>query len=151
MTDLAGTPGALRAPSPGRLSGAAGACHAGIRTIALDLALVFNEDPATPPPEVFTRNQVRAAPVLWTQQCHDRRRLRAVILSGSANACTGPPASPTPTPPRRRWPRWTRGTGPGIEVAVCSTGLIGDRLPMDKRSPASPVVHEMHGEAGRRR
>ena len=40
---------------------------------------------------MFTRNKVKAAPVLWTQQVMTTKRLRAVILnSGGANACTGP-------------------------------------------------------------
>src|SRR3569833_2247206 len=58
---------------------------------ALDLALVFNEGPDHAAAGVFTRNQVKAAPVLWTQQVLTTGRLRAVVLnSGGANACTGP-------------------------------------------------------------
>ena len=58
---------------------------------ALDLALVFNEGPSYCAAGVFTRNQVKAAPVWWTRQVQTTGRLRAVILnSGGANACTGP-------------------------------------------------------------
>src|ERR1700749_3452924 len=65
---------------------------AGIKTSgALDLALVLNEGPDYPAAAAFTRNQVKAAPVLWTRQVLSTGKLRAVILnSGGANACTGP-------------------------------------------------------------
>jgi len=56
-----------------------------------DLALVFNEGPDYAAAGVFTSNQVKAAPVQWSQQVLKSARLRAVILnSGGANACTGP-------------------------------------------------------------
>ena len=65
---------------------------AGIKSSgAPDLALVLNEGPDYAAAGVFTRNQVKAAPVLWTQQVLTTGRLRAVLLnSGGANACTGP-------------------------------------------------------------
>ena len=73
---------------------------------ALDLALVFNEGPDYAAAGVFTRNKVKAAPVLWTQQVLTTGRLRAVILnSGGANACTGPrrlPGHPRDRRSRRR-------------------------------------------------
>src|ERR1700748_240882 len=57
-----------------------------------ELALVFNEGPDYAAAGVFTRNQVKAAPVLWSQQVLRDGQLRAVILnSGGANACTGAP------------------------------------------------------------
>ena len=60
-------------------------------TGALDLALVVNDGPAHAAAGVFTRNKVKAAPVLWSQQVLTTGRLRAVVLnSGGANACTGP-------------------------------------------------------------
>ena len=53
-----------------------------------DLALVFNEGPDYGAAGVFTRNQVKAAPVLWSAQVLRTGRLRAVLLnSGGANAC----------------------------------------------------------------
>ncbi|MGH3931034.1 MAG: bifunctional ornithine acetyltransferase/N-acetylglutamate synthase, partial [Pseudonocardiaceae bacterium] len=66
---------------------AAGIKHSG----APDLALVVNEGPSYVAAGVFTRNQVKAAPVLWSAQVLSSGRLRAVVLnSGGANACTGP-------------------------------------------------------------
>jgi glutamate N-acetyltransferase / amino-acid N-acetyltransferase len=117
---------------------------------ALDLALVFNEGPDYPAAGVFTRNQVKAAPVLWTEQVVRTGRLRAVILnSGGANACTGPQGfqdtHATAEAVASALSDWGTETG-AIEVAVCSTGLIGDRLPMDKVLPGvQEIVHELAG------
>ena len=103
---------------------------------ALDLALVFNEGPGYGAAGVFTRNQVKAAPVLWSRQVLTSGRLRAVILnSGGANACTGPGGfrDAHATAEALAAALSERGAETGaFEVAVCSTGLIGDRLPMDK-------------------
>jgi glutamate N-acetyltransferase / amino-acid N-acetyltransferase len=115
-----------------------------------DLALVFNEGPDYAAAAVFTRNKVKAAPVLWTQQVMTTRRLRAVILnSGGANACTGPAGfqdtHQTAEALAAALSDWGSETG-AIEVAVCSTGLIGDRLPMDKvLAGVKDIVHEMAG------
>jgi glutamate N-acetyltransferase/amino-acid N-acetyltransferase len=117
---------------------------------ALDLALVFNEGPDHAAAGVFTRNKVKAAPVLWSQQVLTTGRLRAVILnSGGANACTGPQGfadtHATAEAVAAALSDWGTETG-AIEVAVCSTGLIGDRLPMDKvLAGVTEVVHEMAG------
>jgi glutamate N-acetyltransferase / amino-acid N-acetyltransferase len=116
----------------------------------LDLALVFNEGPDYAAAGVFTRNKVKAAPVLWSQQVLTTGRLRAVILnSGGANACTGPlgfqDTHATAEAVAAALSDWGTETG-AIEVAVCSTGLIGDRLPMDKvLAGVTEVVHEMAG------
>ncbi|WP_054811286.1 bifunctional glutamate N-acetyltransferase/amino-acid acetyltransferase ArgJ [Nocardia arizonensis] len=115
-----------------------------------DLALVFNEGPEYAAAGVFTRNKVKAAPVLWSQQVLTSGRLRAVILnSGGANACTGPggfqDTHRTAEELAAALSNWGTETGAG-EIAVCSTGLIGDRLPMDKLVPAvTEIVHEMGG------
>lgn len=117
---------------------------------ARDLALVFNEGPDYAAAGVFTRNQVKAAPVLWTQQVLTTGALRAVILnSGGANACTGPggfqDTHATAEAVAAALSDWGTETG-ALEIAVCSTGLIGDRLPMDKvLAGVTHIVHEMHG------
>ena len=80
----------------GRPPGASGAAGRGRRDQAPagdrpDLALVVNDGPAHTAAGVFTRNKVKAAPVLWSQQVLTTGRLRAVVLNaGGANACTGP-------------------------------------------------------------
>jgi glutamate N-acetyltransferase/amino-acid N-acetyltransferase len=116
----------------------------------LDLALVFNEGPDYGAAAVFTRNQIKAAPVQWSQQVLTTGRLRAVILnSGGANACTGAlgfqDTHATAEAVAAALSDWGTETG-AIEVAVCSTGLIGDRLPMDKvLAGVTEIVHEMAG------
>ena len=115
-----------------------------------DLALVFNEGPDYAAAGVFTRNQVKAAPVLWTRQVLTTGQLRAVILnSGGANACTGAAgfqdSHATAEAVAAALSDWGTETG-AIEVAVCSTGLIGDRLPMDKvLAGVREIVKEMAG------
>ena len=117
---------------------------------APDLALVFNEGPDHCAAGVFTRNQVKAAPVLWTAQALTTGRLRAVLLnSGGANACTGPAGFQDTHACAEAvavtLSDWGTETGP-IEVAVCSTGLIGDRLPMDRMlAGITEIVHELAG------
>jgi glutamate N-acetyltransferase/amino-acid N-acetyltransferase len=137
----------VTAPAGFRAAGIA----AGIKASgAPDLALVFNEGPDYAAAGVLTRNKVKAAPVLWTQQVLTTGRLRAVILnSGGANACTGPAGfqdtHATAEAVAAALSDWGSETG-AIEVAVCSTGLIGDRLPMAKvLGGVSDIVHEMHG------
>ena len=96
-----------------------------------DLALVVNDGPTQVAAGVFTRNQVKAAPVLWSQQVLVEHDLRAVVLNaGGANACTGPDGFGDT---HRTAEKVADVLGCGaIEVAVCSTGLIGERLPMEK-------------------
>ncbi|MGH3708102.1 MAG: bifunctional glutamate N-acetyltransferase/amino-acid acetyltransferase ArgJ [Pseudonocardiaceae bacterium] len=96
----------------------------------LDLALVVNDGPGRAAAGVFTRNQVKAAPVLWSAQVLTGRRLRAVVLNaGGANACTGPGGFQDTHATAERVAT-VLGCG-AIEVAVCSTGLIGERLPLN--------------------
>ena len=99
-------------------------------TGALDLALVVNDGPAHAAAGVFTRNKVKAAPVLWSQQVLTTGRLRAVVLnSGGANACTGPEGFQTAHATAEKAAE-ALGCAP-LEVAVCSTGLIGEQLPRE--------------------
>ncbi|MGJ7908387.1 bifunctional glutamate N-acetyltransferase/amino-acid acetyltransferase ArgJ [Actinopolyspora sp. H202] len=95
----------------------------------LDLALIVNDGPGQQAAGVFTTNQVKAAPVLWSEQVLRERKLRAVVLnSGGANACTGA-AGFQDTHATAERAAELLGTG-AIEIGVCSTGLIGQRLPM---------------------
>jgi glutamate N-acetyltransferase / amino-acid N-acetyltransferase len=100
-----------------------------------DLAVVVNDGPSFAAAGVFTSNRVRAAPVLWTEQVIKGGLVRAVVLnSGGANACTGPDGfADTHHTAERLATALSVSAG---EIAVCSTGLIGERLPMDKLLPA---------------
>ena len=100
-----------------------------------DVALVVNDGPAHAAAGVFTRNKVKAAPVLWSQQVLTTGRLRAVVLnSGGANACTGAEGFRTAHATAERAAELLGSAespwGP-VEVAVCSTGIIGEQLPRD--------------------
>jgi glutamate N-acetyltransferase/amino-acid N-acetyltransferase len=99
-----------------------------------DVAVVINDGPSRAAAGVFTANRVQAAPVLWTRQVIRGGRVRAVALnSGGANACTGPDGfADTHQTAERLAAQLSDSAG---EVAVCSTGLIGERLPMDKLLP----------------
>jgi len=94
-----------------------------------DVAVVINDGPSAAAAGVFTSNRVKAAPVRWSQRVLAGGRVRAVVLnSGGANACTGPDGFDD----TRRTAEHLAGllAVPPGEVAVCSTGLIGERLPM---------------------
>ena len=101
-----------------------------------DLALVVNDGPRDVVAAVFTSNRFKAAPVLWSQQVVADGQARVVVLnSGGANACTGPEgfADTHRTAEHVAQVVQTRGSDIGAgDVAVCSTGLIGERLPMEK-------------------
>jgi glutamate N-acetyltransferase/amino-acid N-acetyltransferase len=94
-----------------------------------DLALVVNDGPEHTAAAVFTTNRVQAAPVLWSRQVLLDGRVDAVVLnSGGANACTGVEGFADAHTTAERV-----STALGVsaaDVAVCSTGLIGERLAM---------------------
>ena len=125
-----------RGPETGGVTAAGGFRAAGVAaglkaSGARDVALVVNDGPRADAAVVLTSNRIKAAPVTWTEQCAKEGRFRAVVLnSGGANACTGP-AGFADTHHTAEHVAELLGVGP-IEVAVCSTGLIGERLPMDR-------------------
>jgi glutamate N-acetyltransferase / amino-acid N-acetyltransferase len=100
-----------------------------------DVALVVNDGPAHAAAGVFTRNKVKAAPVLWSQQVLTTGRLRAVVLnSGGANACTGPEGFQTAHATAERVAELlgsAESPWGAVEVGICSTGIIGQQLPRD--------------------
>jgi glutamate N-acetyltransferase/amino-acid N-acetyltransferase len=109
--------------------------HAGLRPdpARLDLALVLSDLPASAA-GVFTRNRVRAAPVRICQERLPRADARGVVIcSGNANACTGPKGLDD----ARQMTRVAAQVVGCLEeqMLVCSTGVIGRHLPMDKVVP----------------
>lgn len=103
---------------------------AGIKEGKRDLALVVNDGPEHAAAAVFTGNRFPAAPVQWSRSVAARGAIRGVVLnSGGANACTGS-AGYADSAQTAQWVGQTLGL-PTDEIAVCSTGLIGVRLPMD--------------------
>jgi glutamate N-acetyltransferase/amino-acid N-acetyltransferase len=114
---------------------------AGLKSTGLpDVALVVNDGPQDAVAAVFTANRVKAAPVLWSIQAAADGRARAVVLNaGGANACTGP-AGFGDTHATAEQVGQLLGLGAG-EVLVCSTGLIGERLPMAKLEAGVRAAH----------
>jgi glutamate N-acetyltransferase/amino-acid N-acetyltransferase len=112
-----------------------------------DLALVVNDGPRRAAAGVFTSNRVKAAPVQWSEQVLKAGQVSAVVLnSGGANACTGPKGfQDTHVTAEKAAEVLGRGA---IEVAVCSTGLIGVLLPMDKLLPGIETAATQLSEHG---
>ena len=108
------------------------ATAAGLKsTGALDLTIIENTGPSFFGTAVFTSNKVVAAPVIWSKQVVKDLIVRAVVLnSGGANACTGPQGfADTHATAELVGALLEVSSG---EVVVCSTGLIGELLPMAK-------------------
>jgi glutamate N-acetyltransferase / amino-acid N-acetyltransferase len=117
-----------------------------------DVAVVLNDGPSRSAAAVFTTNRVQAAPVTWTRQVVTGGRVRAVVLnSGGANACTGPLGfqDTHATAEHLAAAIGARGEDASAgEIAVCSTGLIGERLPMDKLLPGVDAALAEASRAG---
>jgi glutamate N-acetyltransferase/amino-acid N-acetyltransferase len=106
--------------------------HAGLKTNGkFDLTLIQNLGPSFDAAAVYTTNKVVAAPVIWSREVTKGQIVRAAILnSGGANACTGPEGFlDTHRTAEKIAQLLNISSG---EVVVCSTGLIGERLPMEK-------------------
>ena len=95
-----------------------------------DLALIVNNGPQFFCAGVFTSNQVVAAPVIWTRNLVSKNAIRAVLInSGGANACTGRSGLLDAENSARSVSEHLNISKE--EIAICSTGMIGIRLPMD--------------------
>ncbi len=122
--------------------------HAGLKSSGkFDLTLIRNLGPSFDAAAVYTTNKVVAAPVIWSREVTKGEIVRAAILnSGGANACTGPEGFlDTHRTAERVGELLEISSG---EVVVCSTGLIGERLPMEKiLSGTERLVSELNGDA----
>ncbi|WP_149827203.1 bifunctional glutamate N-acetyltransferase/amino-acid acetyltransferase ArgJ [Streptomyces tailanensis] len=113
-----------------------------------DLALVVNNGPRLAAAGVFTSNRVKAAPVLWSEQVLKGGQVSAVVLnSGGANACTGPKGFQDTHATAEKVADVLEGHSAG-EIAVCSTGLIGVLLPMEKLLPGVETAAAQLSEHG---
>jgi len=135
----------------------AGAVSAGLKASGgLDVAVVVNDGPDATAAGVFTANRVKAAPVLWSQQVLKAGVVRVVVLNaGGANACTGPQGFQDTHATAELAAARVTASGSGrlivgaADVAVCSTGLIGERLPMDKlRTGVEQAVRALARDGG---
>lgn len=116
---------------------------------AKDLALIVNVGRKKIGAAVFTKNRVSAAPVIWSKQVVVDGRIDAVLLnSGGANACTGPEGF---ADTHRIAEHVAQILGiSASDVAICSTGLIGERLPLakilDGANKAQALLSELNWE-----
>lgn len=110
-----------------------------------DLALIYSETPAVAA-AVFTTNKVKAAPVLLSAEriaCGKAQVL--VVNSGNANACTGAQGM---VDARETTRLVAAGLGISDElVQICSTGVIGVPLPMERLTAAIPGLIAGRGSA----
>ena len=124
------------------------AIAAGLKsTGALDLTLIENTGPHFDAAAVYTTNKVVAAPVIWSREVTKGKLVRAAVLnSGGANACTGPQGF-ADTHHTAEKVGELLGISSG-EVVVCSTGLIGELLPMPKIIAGLEVISTaMHADS----
>lgn len=117
-----------------------GAITAGLKSNgALDLTIIQNLGPQNFGTAVYTSNKVVAAPVIWSRQVTKDEKVSAVILnSGGANACTGPQGFADTHKSAELVGEKLQISA--SEVVVCSTGLIGELLPMEKISAGIEAI-----------
>ncbi|MHA7141499.1 bifunctional glutamate N-acetyltransferase/amino-acid acetyltransferase ArgJ [Arthrobacter sp. Sr33] len=135
----------ITAPAGFRAAGTA----AGLKSSGKpDVAVVVNDGPLQHAAAVFTSNRVAAAPVQWSRQVVSDGRVDAVVLnSGGANACTGAVGFQN-THATAEYAADALGVSSG-DIFICSTGLIGEQLPMDKLLPGvSDAVAQLSTAGG---
>lgn len=122
----------------------AGAARGGIKTQGDDVGLIVAENGANAA-AVFTRNQVKAAPVLVSAAHAQTATARAIVVNaGNANCCTGQRGLDNA---RQMCALVAQKIGCAMnEALVCSTGIIGHQLPMDKVENAIAAIELGRGE-----
>ena len=141
LVNVAGDEGGVCAPQGFAASGVI----AGIKVSGNpDMALIVNQGPEKTAAAVFTTNRVQAAPVTVSKKHIADGELSAVVLnSGNANACNGQPGIADALEVCQKV---ADGLGVDVtEIGACSTGLIGDRLPMDIVLAGVPKLIEKLG------
>jgi glutamate N-acetyltransferase/amino-acid N-acetyltransferase len=104
----------------------------------LDLALIVADSPAQAA-GVFTKNRVKAAPVLLSQRRLQSGHAQAILInSGNANACNGRQGKEDARNLTRETARLL--TVPETSVLAASTGVIGQPLPADRIKAALPEL-----------
>ena len=123
----------------------AGGVMAGLKKDRTDMAMIHSRIPCETA-GVFTTNRVKAAPVLWDKQVvtSGKQSQTVVVNSGIANACTGALGM--------QYCRETAAAAAGLlkedpeSVLVCSTGVIGAQLPMDKITRGAALLADAIAE-----
>ena len=122
--------------------------RSGMKTEGLDLALVRSTAPAVGA-AMFTQNRVQAAPVTISRRHLAQAQPQAIVLnSGCANAATGEQGELDALASTAEAARLLELSGE--QVLLCSTGVIGVRLPLDKLlsglALAAPALSETGGD-----
>ncbi|MBV9929412.1 MAG: bifunctional glutamate N-acetyltransferase/amino-acid acetyltransferase ArgJ [Alphaproteobacteria bacterium] len=128
----------------------AAGCHAGVKRKRYDMALVATEDRrAVTAAAVFTQNKFAAPPVILDRRIlatNGGRAAGVIVNSGNANAGTGA-AGLADAEAMGKAAAEALGVAAG-DVLVCSTGIIGTPLPMDKILAATPKLAKKLSKAG---
>ena len=126
------------------------ATHCGLKRSRLDLGILVSDTPATTA-AMFTQNQIVAAPVIASREHlrKSRGKMRALIVnSGNANCCTKEDGYPASIATASKLAAELGGIDPS-QILVCSTGVIGAPLRVEKILAAVPhVVLARSSEAG---
>lgn len=109
----------------------AGGLHCGVKRKRLDLGWIYSDVPANAA-AVYTTNLFQAAPILVTKESIQvSKSIQGVIVnSGNANACTGEEGYKNALQMRAAFAKKVHV--PEEFIAVSSTGVIGEQLPMEK-------------------
>jgi glutamate N-acetyltransferase / amino-acid N-acetyltransferase len=117
------------------------AAHCGLKKHKLDVGILVSETPATAA-AMFTTNQVVAAPVVLSR-AHlkkSRNKMRAVIVnSGNANCCSGEEGLAASEATARKLAEEIGDLDPS-QILVCSTGVIGAPLRVERIIDAVPQL-----------
>ncbi|ANH26461.1 Glutamate N-acetyltransferase [Corynebacterium pseudotuberculosis] len=112
-----------------------------------DMALVVNQGPEYVAAGVFTRNKIVAAPVKLSKKSMSDGTLKAIVFnSGNANACNGIQGEQDAQTIVDAVARSL--SFKANDVAACSTGLIGEPLPVEKLLAVTPVLVNGLGDHG---
>jgi glutamate N-acetyltransferase/amino-acid N-acetyltransferase len=112
----------------------------------LDLALIVADSPAQAA-GVFTKNRVKAAPVVLSQRRLRSGQAQAILInSGNANACSGPRGKADARNLTRETARLL--AIPEASVLAASTGVIGQPLPADRIKAVLPELVSRLSPAG---
>jgi len=134
--------GSVTTPADFRASGV----YCGLKEKDKDLALIISDSPAVVA-GMFTTNQIKAAPILLSQQRIKNASTRGIVInSGNANACTGEQGF-------RDAEKMTEITAKELgleaeEILVASTGVIGEFLPMEKLQKGIPEACKALSHSG---
>lgn len=112
-----------------------------------DMALVKNNGPLYHAAGVFTRNRVVASPVKISKNAVANGQLQAIVFnSGNANACNG---SQGDADAQKMVEQTATALDiPAEDIAVCSTGIIGERMPMSTIQHGIVMLAEQLGDNG---